>query len=294
MAEKSSRKSPARRARSRSSSSAAASKEKVEVAASKPKKATTKPDTAAKAGMSSVTSSVSNRFSKVNKRMVISIAGWTLLLVLSFVMIDYFVQYLNKGYSAGVIYGEGYTARVSKEEMYTRLEEQFGVKMTEKLLEEEIVNRAAKEKGVSVSDDEVDEVVEKAKEELGGEEAYLSALEAYSWTDAVFRQQTHYDLLKKKLLVEDPSDEELMAYFEQYKQVYFTEETSYEDVDKEQLNELYRNQKLSDSFNDWYEAELAKVTVKNNYAEDTDVSYGVLKTTRDILGSIWEEFQNRS
>lgn len=241
----------------------------------------------------SVVTSVSNKVANVNKRTALTIGGWILLLIVSFVMIDYFVQYLNKGYSAGVVYGDGYTARVSKNEMYSRLEEQFGKQMTDKLLEEMIVERAAKEKDVSVSDDEVEEVVQKAKEELGGEEAYQSALEAYSWTDEVFRTQTRYDLLKKKLLVEDPSDEELVAFFDQYKSVYFSEDATFESTDKDQLTELYRNQKLNDSFGDWYEEELEDVTLKNNYdTSDEDEGYGVLKTTRDILSSVYDQITN--
>lgn len=300
MAEKN-RKSPQRRSRSRATKGNNTGSKSVE---NKNNKTSTKSITStssknvnsvtkdATKSVTNVASSAKQSLSRVNKRLVFSLLGWTLLLVLSFIMIDYFVQYLNKGYSAGVVYGEGYTARISRNDMYERLEMQFGEKMTERLIEEEIVKRAARQKKVTVTEKEVDEIVEKAKAELGGEEAYFSALQAYSWTDEIFRQQTEYEILKKKLLVEDPKDEDLQAFFDQYKQVYYSEDATYEDTDKEQLTELYKNQKLSELFDDWYQEQLTKVTVNNNYNEETDTSYGVLKTTRDILSTLWSEIRS--
>jgi foldase protein PrsA len=216
--------------------------------------------------------------------------GLVLIIVGSFAAIDLLVQYLNNDYSVAVVNG----VRVSKSKWHNQLENTYGEAVAEQLIEEEIIRQEAKIAEVSVSTEEIDERIDEIKESIGGEEMFESALEANSITLEELRDQIELDILTQKLL--EPSleytDDDVKAFFEQYSDVIFPEETaaleegeklSYDDY-KEETEEVYTQQQVQTESSAWLTEKKAEYKIQNNATDKP--GYGFLTTTRNIIKNI--------
>ena len=88
----------------------------------------------------------------------------------------------------------------------------------------------AEQLDVKVSGDEIDAEVEKVKSQIGGEEAYRNALAAQKITEEDFRKELEKGARVNKLVeqactgVEEPSEEDVTAFYEAHKSEYVTPE----------------------------------------------------------------------
>ena len=216
--------------------------------------------------------------------------GLVLIIVGSFAAIDLLVQYLNNDYSVAVVNG----VRVSESKWHKQLENTYGEAVATQLIEEEIVKQEAAKAEVTVTTEEIDERVQEIVDSIGGDEMFESALEANSITLEELKDQIELDLLTQKLL--EPSleytDEDVKAFFEQYSDVIFPEDTAlleegakliYDDY-KEETEEIYKQQQVQTEASSWLTEKKSEYRIQNNATDKP--GYGFLTTTRNIIQNI--------
>ncbi|WP_246145479.1 peptidylprolyl isomerase [Bacillus rubiinfantis] len=109
--------------------------------------------------------------------------------------------------------------KISKDELYNELVEQYGSDTVNQLIADKIVAAEAEKQNVTVSDSELNKQIAQLQESYGGEEAFNQTLESNNTTiEAVKKNMKNY-LLVKKILEPDIkiTDEEMKTYFEENK-----------------------------------------------------------------------------
>jgi len=221
----------------------------------------------------------------------------TLLLVLAgvviFILIDLFVQYLNNGYSIAVVDG----SRISTNEYHKRLENSYGQTISEQLIEEKLIQLEATKEGVEVTEEEIDNQLNEIIENIGGEEAYKSALTQNNITEEDLKFQIELDQLVVSILKPtlEYTDDDVKAFFEQYSSVLYPNETEaleegakldYEQY-KEEVEDIYIRQEVENAKSSWLEGLRSEYKIQNNANEKP--KYGVLTATINIVKNIFNE-----
>jgi foldase protein PrsA len=148
-------------------------------------------------------------FIKENKKLVSIIA----VLILA---IGVFLSFaLPKDKAVAKVDGEA----ISKDELYDVMVEQYGAATVEQLIADKIVATEAKKEKVSITDEELNEEVDKLKESYGGEDVFNQMLESNNTTVDVLKEDLKNYLTIRKLLEPqiEITDEELQTYFEENK-----------------------------------------------------------------------------
>jgi foldase protein PrsA len=148
-------------------------------------------------------------FIKENKKMVLIIA----VLILA---IGIFLSLaLPKDKAVAKVDGE----TISKDELFDVMAEQYGASTVEQLIADKIVASEAKKEKITISDEELNEEVDKLKESYGGEEAFNQVLESNNTTVDVLKEDLKNYLTMRKLIEPqiEISDEELQTYFDENK-----------------------------------------------------------------------------
>lgn len=209
------------------------------------------------------------------------------VILATIIAVDLLVQYMNNS-STAIVNGE----RIGKAEYEERLEEAYGAVISSQLITEELILQEAAKKNIEVTTEEIDKVVSKTKEDLGGEEAYLSALEQNGLTEESYRRNITIQRTAEKLVVKEPTEEELKAFFEENKSVYFPEEeVNYEDV-KEQLSEYYVTAKFNELSQQWLSELRGNATIQDNIAEPK--SYAFLAIFREYLNNMNSKLEDEN
>lgn len=156
------------------------------------------------------------------------------------------------------IYGRGNTVAtvngkvISKQQFYKALEEQNGSQILGQLILKALVEQQAKQEGVKVSNEELNEEIMAVQQKFQNEYQFQLALMQYGMTLEQFREETRYNLLLEKLRTKDiiVSDKEVQDYYEENKE-YYTVPVQYrlshiivseEDVAKDILSQLEKGQ----------------------------------------------------
>jgi hypothetical protein len=233
---------------------------------------------------------------EIKKSKVTKYTLMILLLLLVFVAIDFGVQYLNNDYSAAVVNGD----RVTNKEYYDRLDQSYGNAIVSQLIDEELIRQEAKKQGIEATQEEIDREMDKVIEQIGGEEQLDLALETYGLHKEDLESQIEIDILTRKILEPtlDYTEEDVMAFFEEYSDMIFPEETealeegellSYEDY-KDETSEVFINQEISNAKSNWLAGLRENARIQNNVIEDP--KYKFLGATRNIVTNLWEEINS--
>ena len=221
----------------------------------------------------------------------------TLLLVLAgvviFILIDLFVQYLNNGYSIAVVDG----SRISTNEYHKRLENSYGQTISEQLIEEKLIQLEATKEGVEVTEEEIDNQLNEIIKNIGGEEAYTTALIQNNIKEEDLKFQIELDQLVVSILKPtlEYTDDDVKAFFEQYSSVLYPNETEaleegakldYEQY-KEEVEDIYIRQEVENAKSSWLEGLRSEYKIQNNANEKP--KYGVLTATINIVKNIFNE-----
>ncbi|MFS0776631.1 peptidylprolyl isomerase [Neobacillus sp. 3P2-tot-E-2] len=148
-------------------------------------------------------------FIKENKKLVSIIA----VLILA---IGVFLSFaLPKDKAVAKVDGEA----ISKDELYDVMVEQYGAATVEQLIADKIVATEAKKEKVTITDEELNEEVDKLKESYGGEDVFNQMLESNNTTLDVLKEDLKNYLTIRKLIEPqiEITDEELQTYFEENK-----------------------------------------------------------------------------
>lgn len=220
----------------------------------------------------------------------LKVVGIVVLIIASLALIDLGVQYLNNDYSVAVVNGN----RITKREWDDRLEAAYGPSIASQLIDEEIITMEAKEAGVTVTEEAVDTEVDLIIESIGGQESFDMALAANNISLEELRDQIRMDLLATELLAPnlEYTEEDVKAFFDQYSDVIFPEETSgleegellaFEDY-KDRTEEVYLQQEVQNYKATWLAEKRAEYKIQDNSTGKP--AYGFLTITTNIINNL--------
>ena len=111
---------------------------------------------------------------------------------------------------------------ITKEELYQEMLSTGGKQLLDRLINQKLIEQAAKEKGVTVTDEQVDEGLNEMKEQFGGESSFQFYLAQFGMTEDVFRQDIRNQLLVEAILGPEIeiTEDELKTYFEENKDLF--------------------------------------------------------------------------
>lgn len=107
------------------------------------------------------------------------------------------------------------TERITRSELAERLIAQSGAAVLEELIAERLLLQAAKQKGVSVSDAEIDARIQILQQNAGGAEAFNQLAASLGFTPKLLRERIRTQILAEKTMGLTVSDEEIQRYFDQ-------------------------------------------------------------------------------
>ena len=220
----------------------------------------------------------------------LKVVGIVVLIIASLALIDLGVQYLNNDYSVAVVNGN----RITKREWDDRLEAAYGPSVASQLIDEEIITMEAKEAGVTVTEEAVDTEVDLIIESIGGQESFDMALAANNISLEELRDQIRMDLLATELLAPnlEYTEDDVKAFFDQYSDVIFPEETSgleegellaFEDY-KDRTEEVYLQQEVQNYKATWLAEKRAEYKIQDNSTGKP--AYGFLTITTNIINNL--------
>jgi len=229
-------------------------------------------------------------FKKIFKNKVARIVAMILVVLVAFVLIDLFVQYLNNGYSIAVVDG----SRISKNEYHKRLESLYGQTVASQLIDEELIKQEAKKSGITVTEEDVQVRLDEIIASIGGEETYQQALELNNITENELKDQIRLDLITQQIIEPtlEYTEDDVKAFFEQYSATIFPNETAAleegEKLDYElykvQVKDVYIQQEVENQKYTWLEGLYSKYRIQDN--STTKPKYGVLNATITIIKNI--------
>lgn len=220
-------------------------------------------------------------------KIVVIVVGIILIIMAA----DYGVQYIRNERSVAVVNGR----RISKAEWHRVLEKASGQAVAQSLINDSIVMLEAKKADVKVTQEEIDERVEEIKENLGGEEAFNTAMKAANYQLKDLEDQIRMDLYYTKLISPTikHTDDDLKAFFEQYSNVLFAEETEalkegekldYETF-KEKTEEYYIAQMVGQEKQSWLLGKTEEYTIQDNSKEAP--TYKFFGTINQIIRNLF-------
>ncbi|HBB64511.1 MAG: Foldase foldase protein PrsA [candidate division WS6 bacterium GW2011_GWC1_33_20] len=229
-------------------------------------------------------------FKKIFKNKVARIVAMILVVLVAFVLIDLFVQYLNNGYSIAVVDG----SRISKNEYHKRLESLYGQTVASQLIDEELIKQEAKKTGITVTEEDIQVRLDEIIASIGGEETYQQALELNNITENELKDQIRLDLITQQIIEPtlEYTEDDVKAFFEQYSATIFPNETAAleegEKLDYElykvQVKDVYIQQEVENQKYTWLEGLYSKYRIQDN--STTKPKYGVLNATITIIKNI--------
>ncbi len=238
------------------------------------------------------------KFQKPNIKKIASSKGFKTFLtvvgvIVVFILIDFFVQYLNNGYSAAVVEGK----RIPRSEYIKELETAYGATVVDQLIDEEIIKIEAEKAGVEATDEEVNKQLETLIESVGGKEVYETVLQQNNKDEEELKDQITLSILANKVLgpTVEYTEDDLKSFFNQYSAQLFPTETEaleegekldYEQY-KDQVKQRYIERKVYENGGTWLEGLRSQYKIQNNVTNKP--KYGVLSATINIVKNLFNE-----
>lgn len=200
--------------------------------------------------ISRIRKNLKERYEKNKARYVVGAIAF--LIVLGIFSLFWF----NKGlFLAGTINGR----LITTPEFYSKLSKTSGEEVFNSIIQETLINQEAVNKGISVSEEEINEKIKEFEEQLGGAEGLELALAQNNTNIEEVKQQIITQIKIEKLLSDKlvVSDDEVNKYIKENKEFN-------PDISKEEAKEAIKSSKLNEKFNSWLE-ELRRNAKINTY-----------------------------
>ena len=109
--------------------------------------------------------------------------------------------------------------QITEKEFNDRLVQSFGQDMLRDMIDRELFRQAARERGVEVTDEELQEELEQAQAQFGSEEMFHQWLASRDLTVEDWEEHVKTAILTRKLALHDiePSEEQLRAFYEEHR-----------------------------------------------------------------------------
>lgn len=180
--------------------------------------------------------------------------------------------------------------KITKDEFYGRLEAEAGQAVFSQMLAEKLILQAAKDAGISVDQNEVDEELNMIKLQFGSEDIFNYALMQNGLTEESLREQITFSLYAFKLSTNDVviEDAEVKDYFEKNKKNFDEpEKVRIAHIlvnDEKTAEEILDQIKKGDKFEDLVKTKSIDTTTKNNNGELGYVAKGQMpKDFEDLV-----------
>lgn len=210
-------------------------------------------------------------------------AIWLGVFLVTLILVDYGVQYLNYNASVAIVNGE----RIMKGDFYEQLEDTYGTAIVSQMIDERLIYQEAAKENITVSDNEIDAEISELEENYGGGEALQAELDARGISDQKLREQIETTLIVEKMLADsiEITEEEKKQFFEEYKDVLFPEEENptFEDSE-EKITQTLRDQKLSQEVQTWLTELREDANIRDNILEPKTIQF--LGITRDFISDL--------
>lgn len=227
------------------------------------KKASAKKTTAVKETKSATTNPLNslkgtallqiNKLKEV-KNKVPSKIFWGALVVLGLVLLGWiFSKYLVVAWVDG--------QPVTRIELLSELEKRYGKDTREQLIVQKLIANEAKNRGISIQDDEINSETSRIEQEQGGADKLQQVLELQGISQTEFKELVRLQLLRQKMFGANvsASDEEVNQYIEQNK-AQLPEEV--DEALKSRIKEEIKQQKIAADYNSWLQEALGGSRVK--------------------------------
>ena len=141
---------------------------------------------------------------------------------------------------------------ITRLEFNHQLEQQYGKKVLESLINQKLINQEAKKQKINITDEQIQESIEKIEESLSGQISLDDALKAQGITREQLNSDMKLQLTIEKLVSQgiEISDEEIAGYFKENKELFTATE---EGKQKEEAINNLRQQKINEKFQGWLE-----------------------------------------
>lgn len=238
------------------------------------------------------------KFSKESLKKYVKPVAIGVGVILAFILIDLFVQYLNNDYSIAVVNG----SRISRDSYHKKLETLYGQTVAAQMIDEEIIKQEAKKADISATKAEIQEKLDAIISDVGGQEAYESVLKANGIEEKALKDQLELNIITRKIMEPtlEYTDDDVKAFFDQYSSVIFPNETAaleegakldYEQY-KNETKEYFIQQQIEQEKPNWLDGLYTEYKIQDNSTEKP--TYGVLKTTINIFKNLFSEINSNT
>jgi len=141
---------------------------------------------------------------------------------------------------------------ITRFEFNHQLEQQYGKKVLESLINQKLINQEAKKQKINITDEQIQENIGKIEKSLSGQISLDDALKAQGITREQLKSDMKLQLTIEKLVSQgiEISDEEIAEYFKENKELFTATE---EGKQKEEAINNLRQQKINEKFQGWLE-----------------------------------------
>lgn len=152
---------------------------------------------------------------------------------------------------------------VTRFEIWSRMEKGFGTQTLEDIISEYTLESAIKDSGIKVDDAKLAEQLEALETQFESVGGLDEALAQRGLTRVDLEKQVKTQLAVEQILASEvePTEEEVMAYFEDNKETLFADQ-EYEDIKGVVANSV-KEGKLQSAFLEWFANVKEEVKVKN-------------------------------
>ena len=179
-------------------------------------------------------------FKALKRRQIVTILAIIALLILLYFKKSWFVvAWVNN-------------RPITRFEFNHQLEQQYGKKVLESLINQELINQEAKKQKINITDEQIQENIEKIEKSLSGQISLDDALKAQGITREQLNSDMKLQLSIEKLVSQgvEISNEEIAEYFKENKELFTATE---EGKQREEAINSLRQQKINEKFQEWLE-----------------------------------------
>jgi foldase protein PrsA len=136
------------------------------------------------------------KFSKESLKKYVKPIAIGVAVILAFILIDLFVQYLNNDYSIAVVNG----SRISRDSYHKKLETLYGQTVAAQMIDENIIKQEAKKADISATKEEIQKELDTIISDVGGQETYESVLKANGIEEKALKDQLELNIITRKIM----------------------------------------------------------------------------------------------
>ncbi|MEN3014455.1 MAG: SurA N-terminal domain-containing protein [bacterium] len=162
--------------------------------------------------------------------------------------------------------------KITQEELNQELNKQYGMEVLQNLITQRLILLEAKKKNVNVTEQELNQEMEKIALNLGGMDKLQEQIKSKGITIQEYKEKLKLDILLKKLIISEISEEEIKVFYENNKGNLPIVEVSFIMVpDKTLAESIIKNLKQGGDFN-----KLAETYSQDPITKDTKGYVGFL------------------